>query len=135
MILVGSISISLVFTEWLGWLTADEEKLVLVGPWLMGICLGGYVAACRAEKLGLRVLQTSLWVGIAALVPVITRLPGPPDGDFMDGLQEVFLHPLAKSRHFLLVLLTVPAALAGGLICRHRTLARTDEEQTQSTLP
>lgn len=118
--IVGTLSISLVFTEWLGWLDADREKIVAVGSWFIAICIGGYVAARRAERSGQRPLPTALWVGAAALMLVVARLPEPADGDFMDALREVLLRPRANLRHFLLLLGTVPAALLGGILARPR---------------
>jgi hypothetical protein len=108
---------SLIFAEWLGWWTAEGEKALSLGVWLIAICLGGYVAARRSQQSGFHSFRTALWVGALATLLVLVKLPEPRQGaDFIDQLTNVVLHPVAQWRHSLRLLLTIPAALFGWLI-------------------
>jgi hypothetical protein len=111
---IAMLLVSLVFTEWLGWLTGDGEKTVTIGVWLVAICVGGYVATRRSKTEG---FKAAFLVGALAMLYVLSRLPEPHDGAlFAEQLEHVVLNPGANWRHIVALIFTLPAAVSGGMI-------------------
>ena len=106
--------------------SADVEKAIQLALWLLGIAIGGYVAARRSKNDGNRV---ALYVGLLATIFVVARLPHPEKKNFADGLFTVLKDPAANWRHIVGLTFTVPAALLGGLIAQRRR-SRAVQDQT-----
>ncbi len=77
---VFALSISGVLTSWLGLISIETERVLILLIWLFAICLGGYAAARLGKTTG---WTNSLVVGLLAEFFVVARLPrGGPDKDF-----------------------------------------------------
>jgi hypothetical protein len=106
--------ISGVFTRWLGLISIETERVLILLVWLFAICLGGYVAARLGKTTG---WTNSLVVGVLAVFFVVARLPrGGADKDFFDPFLEMMKDPVAHWRHLVYLALTIPAAVLGGVI-------------------
>ena len=55
--------ISLVLNSWLGLISVDTERVLILFVWLIAVCLGGYVAARLGRTTG---WTNSLVVGVIA---------------------------------------------------------------------
>ena len=113
--MVFAISISAVFTTWLGLISIETERVLILLVWLFAICLGGYVAARLGKTTG---WTNSLVVGLLAELFVVSRLPkgGLVDKGFFDPFLEIMNDPGANWRPLVQLALTIPAAILGGLI-------------------
>ncbi len=106
--------ISGVLTNWLGLISIQTERVLILLIWLLAICLGGYVAARLGKTTG---WTNALVVGLLAELFVIARLPtGGPEKDFFDPFREMMKDPGANWRPLVQLALTIPAAILGGLI-------------------
>ena len=114
---VLGLSISLVLNNWLGLISNETERVLTLFIWLFAICLGGYVAARLGKTTG---WTNSLVVGVLAEFFVFTRLPkGEPDQPFrtsLDPFLDIVKDPGAHWRLLLLLGLTIPVAILGGVI-------------------
>jgi uncharacterized protein involved in cysteine biosynthesis len=115
---VFNLSISLVCSDWLGLISGETQRVLDLFIWLFAICLGGYVAARLGKTTG---WTNSLVVGLLAEFFVASRLPNEgPDELFVDQLKkmmnEMMNDPGAHWRPLVLLALTIPAAILGGVI-------------------
>ena len=111
------LSVSLVFTTWLGLISSDTERVVGLFVWLFAICLGGYYAARRGKPTG---WTNALAVGVIAELFVLARLPKEQDDSvfpkLFGPLLEMINDPGAHWRPLVSLALTIPVAILGGLI-------------------
>ena len=113
-LVVFSLSISLVLTEWLGLISVDTERILLLFMWLIAICLGGYVAARLGKTTG---WSNSLVVGVIAVLMVWARLPNEGlDKTYWDPFLEIMKDPGAHWQNLTRLALTIPVAILGGVI-------------------
>jgi len=106
--------ISGVLTSWLGVISIETERVLILLIRLLAICLGGYVAARLGKTTG---WTNSLVVGVLAEFFVISRLPrGGADKDFLEPFLEMMNDPAAHWRQLVYLVLTIPAAVLGGVI-------------------
>ena len=109
------LSISLVLNNWLGLISQETERVLILLVWLFAISLGGYVAA----RLGKTTAWTnSLVVGLLAEIFLVARLPTGtrPDRTFLEPLLELLENPGAHWPRLVALALTIPAAILGGII-------------------
>jgi hypothetical protein len=92
-------------------LVAPEGQWRLVYfNWLIGIAVGGYVAARRGKTTG---WSNSLLVGVFAQLVIVAQVID--ERDLLAGLRELLIDPSESWPKLMAILLTIPAALAGGL--------------------
>ena len=104
---LGMLAISLVFSEWLGLVSADTEKIIGLVVWLLAIFAGGYFAARRGRTTG---WTNAILVGVFAEICVAAMaLSG-------TSLVEMMDDPGANWRRFVALGLTIPAAVLGGML-------------------
>jgi hypothetical protein len=109
-----SFSISLVFTTWLGLMSIQTERRVMVVVWLLGASLGGYAAARFGKTTG---WTNSLIVGLIAEFLIYAQVPkGSPDQTMLDPLLDLVKSPNGHWRVLAALALTIPAAIFGGVI-------------------
>jgi len=112
--IVLPVSISAVFTSWLGLISIETERVLILLVWLAAICLGGYVAARLGKTTG---WTNSLVVGLLAELFVVSRLPkGGLDKDLFDPFLELVNDPVTNWRPLIQLGLTIPAAILGGFL-------------------
>ena len=109
------LSISLVLNNWLGLISSETERVLILLVWLFAICLGGYVAARLGKTTG---WTNSLVVGLLAEIFVAGRLPRGTRADrtLLDPLLEMMEDPGAHWPSLIQLALTIPAAILGGII-------------------
>jgi hypothetical protein len=106
--------ISAVLTSWLGLISIETERVLILLIWLLALCLGGYVAARMGKTTG---WTNALVVGLLAEFLVVARLPrGGADKDLFDPFLEMMKDPGANWRPLVQLSLTIPAAILGGVI-------------------
>ena len=112
---VLALSMSLVLNNWLGLISNETERVLILLVWLFAICLGGYVAARLGKTTG---WTNSLVVGLLAEIFLVARLPTGtrPDRTFLDPLLELMENPGAHWPRLVALALTIPAAILGGVI-------------------
>jgi len=115
---VFTLSIFIVQNSWLGLISNETERVVVLFAGFFAICLGGYMAARLGKTTG---WTNSLVVGLLAEFFVASRLPNEgPDELFVDQLKkmmnEMMNDPGAHWRPLVLLALTIPAAILGGVI-------------------
>ena len=111
---VFAIGISLLLNSWLGLISIETERVLILIIWLFAVCLGGYAAARLGRVTG---WTNSLVVGVLAEFFVIARLPkGGPDQDLLGPFIDMLNDPGANWRPLVQVALTIPAAILGGII-------------------
>jgi putative membrane protein (TIGR04086 family) len=111
---VVPVSISLVFNRWLGLISNETERVMIVVVWLFAVCLGGYVAARLGKNTG---WTNFLMVGLIAELVVFSRVAkGRPDRSFFDPLFDIMNDPGAHWLVLVELALTIPVAMLGGFI-------------------
>ena len=106
--------ISAILTSWLGLISVETERVLILVVWLVAVCLGGYVAARLGKTTG---WTNSLVVGLLAAFFVVARLPrGEADKDFLDPFLELLNDPATHWRLLVYLALTIPAAVLGGVL-------------------
>jgi len=130
-IVVLMLSISLVFTNWLALISNETEQVVQLFIWCFAVCLGGYYAARRGKPTG---WINSLAVGVLAelyvLAPLLEGKPG--RGGLAGSLLDIINDPGAHWRRLLLLGLTIPVAILGGVIWeKTRGLQSATKEQSE----
>jgi putative membrane protein (TIGR04086 family) len=107
--------ISLVLTNWLGVISSETEQVVQLFIWLIAVGLGGYYAARHGKPTG---WINSLAVGVLAelyvFAPLLDGKPG--RGGLVGSLLDIINDPGAHWRRLLLLGLTIPVAILGGVI-------------------
>ena len=103
--------------NWLGLISNETTGVLTLFLWLFAICFGGYVAARLGKTTG---WTNSLVVGVLAEFFVFSRLPkGEPDQPFrtsLDPFLDIVKDPGTHWRLLLLLGLTIPVAILGGVI-------------------
>ncbi|HBI44530.1 MAG TPA: hypothetical protein DDY78_17015 [Planctomycetales bacterium] len=111
---VISLSISLVFNRWLGVISNETERVIILVVWLFAVCLGGYVAARLGKTTG---WANSLLVGLLAEFLVYSQIPkGGLDQTLLDPFLAIMNDPGAHWRVLVELALTIPVAILGGII-------------------
>ena len=111
---VVSLAISLVLNQWLGLISTETERVLLVFVWLFAVSVGGYVAARLGKTTG---WTNSLVVGLLAEFFMFARLPkGPTDLSLWDPVLEMIEDPSTHWPRLVGLGLTIPVAILGGII-------------------
>jgi hypothetical protein len=111
---VFTLSIFIVQNSWLGLISNETERVVVLFAGFFAICLGGYMAARLGKTTG---WTNSLVVGLLAEFFLAARLLSKePDKSFLHPLLELMNDPGAHWRPLVQLALTIPAAILGGVI-------------------
>lgn len=108
---VFSLLTSGVLIKWLGVISIETERVLILLIWLLAICLGGYVSARLGKTTG---WTNSLVVGLLAEFFMIPS--GVGEKDFFEPFLEMMNDPVTHWRQLVIVVLTIPAAVLGGVI-------------------
>ncbi|MCM2372326.1 YrzE family protein [Aporhodopirellula aestuarii] len=103
--------VAFVLGKMLGWIDVEGQQTLGYLNWLIGIAVGGYVAGRRGKTTG---WSNSLLVGIFAQIMIVAQIIDPKD--MFAGLHELLADPSDSWPKLTAIILTIPAALAGGLI-------------------
>ncbi len=93
-----------------GWLDPEYQSLLFYFEWLLATAVGGYVAARRGKKTG---WTNSLLVGIFAQFVIVGQVVDKQD--MLAALSDLLVDPSESWPKLMAILLTIPAAVAGGL--------------------
>jgi putative membrane protein (TIGR04086 family) len=113
---VVPVSISLVLNKWLGLISNETERVMIVFIWFLAVCLGGYVAARLGKTTG---WTNSLIVGLIAEFLVYSHVPKDPGRTHptsLDPLLDIINDPGAHWPILVELALTIPVAILGGVI-------------------
>jgi hypothetical protein len=116
---VVPLGLSLVFNEWLGLMSNEVERIIIVFIWFLAVSLGGYVAARLGRTTG---WTNALIVGLLAefflfaQIRKAARLDEATDHGFLAPILDMMKDLGTHWRALVELALTIPIAIIGGLI-------------------
>lgn len=110
--------VSFVLARALQWIDPAQERTIVYFNWLIGLVVGGYVAARRGRTTG---WSNSLVVGVFAQLVLVGQLTDGAGMGEWEKFQDLLDSPKTEWPKLMAIVLTIPAALLGGYVSTRRS--------------